>query len=69
MTTPLTLAQTRELVAASLMEQIAALSEIKQKCFRFMMDPATQEEDVSAPKETVVVAENNFFSPWFQNSI
>jgi hypothetical protein len=38
MTTPLTLAQTRELVAASLMEQIAALSEIKQKCFRFMMD-------------------------------
>lgn len=38
MTSSLTLAQTRELVAASLMEQISALSEIKQKCFRFMMD-------------------------------
>ena len=35
---PITLAQTRELVAASLMEQISALSDIKQKCFRFMMD-------------------------------
>ena len=38
MTSQFTLAQTRELVAASLMEQISALSEIKQKCFRFMMD-------------------------------
>lgn len=38
MTSQITLAQTRELVAASLMEQISALSEIKQKCFRFMMD-------------------------------
>jgi hypothetical protein len=34
----LTSAQTRELVARSLMEQISALSAIKQKCFRFMMD-------------------------------
>jgi len=38
MTSQFTLAQTRELVAASLMEHISALSEIKQKCFRFMMD-------------------------------
>jgi len=38
MTSPFTLAQTRELIAASLLEQISALSEIKQKCFRFMMD-------------------------------
>ena len=36
--TQLTSAQTRELVARSLMEQISALSAIKQKCFRFMMD-------------------------------
>ena len=33
-------------------------------------DPASQEEeDVSAEKETVIVAENNFFSPSFQKSI
>ena len=32
-------------------------------------DPATQEEDVSAEKEIVVVAENNFFSPPFHKSI
>ena len=32
-------------------------------------DPATQEEDVSAEKETVVVAENNLFSPPFHKSI
>ena len=38
MTSQISLAQTRELIAASLMEQISALSEIKQKCFRFMMD-------------------------------
>jgi len=35
---PFTISQVRELVAASLMEQISALSEMKQKCFRLMMD-------------------------------
>ena len=38
MTLQFTLAQTRQLVAESLMEQISALSAIKQKCFSFMMD-------------------------------
>ena len=36
MTSQFTLAQTRQLVAESLMEQISALSAIKQKCFSAM---------------------------------
>ena len=55
---PFTLAQTRELVAASLLEQISALSEIKQKCFRFMMDLSQVKEHKEFAIQLVIFLTN-----------
>ena len=55
---PFTLAQTRELVAASCLDQISALSELKQKCFRFMMDLSQDKEHKEFAIQLVIFLTN-----------